>query len=337
MREYKYMASEKIRICKRCVLPESLPDIWLDETEVCNICRQQEKQTDPEFLETDFIKIINKYKGQRKYDCLVMCSGGKDSTSALYYMKKRYHLNPLAFTFDHGFENPDALENIKNAVNILGIDHVFLNSEEMHDAFREIVESELKAVICHICSIWYMRAAFKLAIKHKIPLIIAGWTKGQSIKHSGRYSEKIGEYGSMAKATKDFIESFMSKQEKYKNFPASIEEATKQARKKMDFVVMSPHWFLPFGEEENEELIKKELNWKLPKQSYPKGSTNCFLNYISVLGSMKNYGYTHYHVELSKLIREGQISREDALEKLKIDFDQELLDSTYKKLKGDNK
>lgn len=327
------MANKKI--CKKCVLPESLPDIWLDETGVCNICRKQEKQDETEFLETDFIKIINKYKGKGKYDCLVMCSGGKDSTSALYYMKKRYHLNPLVFTFDHGFENPDALENIKNAVDILGVDYVSLNSEEMHDAFREIIESKSKAVICHICSIWYMKVTFELAIEHKVPLIIAGWTKGQSIKYSDRYNENAEEYGSMTRATKDFIESFMSKE--YKNFPASTGEVMKQARKKMDFVVMSPHWFLPFGAEENEELIKKELNWKQPKQSYPKGSTNCFLNYVSVLNSIKNYGYTHYHVELSKLIRKGEISREDALEKLKIDFDQKLPDSVYKKLKCDNK
>lgn len=322
--------------CKKCVLPESKPDIWLDENNVCNICSQHEdEQNTTEFVETDFIKIINKYKGKNKYDCLVMCSGGKDSISALYYIKKRYHLNPLVFTFDHGFENPDALDNIKNAVDILDVDYLFYRSKEMHDAFREIIVTGSKAIICHICSIWYMKTTFDIAIKFNIPLIIAGWTKGQSITHNdnmGRYSEKTSEYNSMAKAMKDFISSFMIKKDKYKNFPASIEEAINQARKKLDFVVMSPHWFLPFGPDEYIETIQNELGWKQPKQSYPRGSTNCFLNYVSVLNSVKNYGYTHYHIEMSKLIREGQISREDAINKLNIDFDQESINSVYKKL-----
>lgn len=31
------------KICKRCVLPESRPHIWLDEEGVCNICRENNK------------------------------------------------------------------------------------------------------------------------------------------------------------------------------------------------------------------------------------------------------------------------------------------------------
>jgi hypothetical protein len=45
-----------------------------------------------------------------------------------------------------------------------------------------------------------------------------------------------------------------------------------------------------------------------------------------VYNSIKNFGYAHYHVEASKLIREGVISRDDALEELKLNFDKELLD-----------
>jgi hypothetical protein len=47
---------------------------------------------------------------------------------------------------------------------------------------------------------------------------------------------------------------------------------------------------------------------------------------------MRYFGYTHYHVEMSKLIREGLLSREEALKNLRINFDQELLNSISKKL-----
>ena len=47
---------------------------------------------------------------------------------------------------------------------------------------------------------------------------------------------------------------------------------------------------------------------------------------------MKYFGYTHYHVEMSKLIREGLLTREEAIKNLEIDFDKELLNNIAKKL-----
>jgi len=40
---------------------------------------------------------------------------------------------------------------------------------------------------------------------------------------------------------------------------------------------------------------------------------------------MKHYGYTHYHVEASKLIREGLLLREEALKQLELSFDKKIL------------
>lgn len=329
------------RICKRCVMPESPPDITFNEEGICNLCQAHdlekemtEKETKP--LETDFLKIINKYKGKSKYDCLVMCSGGKDSTSSLYYMTKRYKLNPLAFTFDHGFETEEALDNVRNAVEILGIDFLFFKSEYMKDMFRRLLKSGSKAVLCHPCSIWYMDLAFDVAARYEIPMIVAGWTKGQSTKQG--VMSKCGcnihaiEFQAMAKATQEFLNEELPKMNKYKNFPTSMEEVQKRAKKRYKSIVVSPHWFLPYGPKEYVKMIKKELNWKPPKLSYPKGSTNCTLNFVSVYNSIKHYGYAHYHVEASKLIREGVISRDEALEELKIDFDKDLLNKISNEL-----
>ncbi len=70
----------------------------------------------------------------------------------------------------------------------------------------------------------------------------------------------------------------------------------------------------------------------MPENSYPKGSTNCMLNYLSVYYSMKYYGYTHYHVEASKLIRNGQLLREEAIKQLEINFDHDILQKVAQKL-----
>ncbi len=328
------------KICKRCVLPESMPDLWLNEEGLCNICVEFDRtKSDCEpgsALETDLTKILNKHRGKKEYECLVMCSGGKDSTSALYYMKKRYKLNPLAFTFDHGFETEDAMENVRKAVEKLEVDFLFFKSNAMKEIFSKLLKVESKAVMCHPCSIWYMQLTYEMAARFDIPIIIAGWTKGQSLRQP--VMTKCGcnasapEFASMTRATREFIEKHAHTNPQYKDFPISMEEVMKRAKKKHKCMVLSPHWFLPFDQETYVDTIKREVDWKVPKLSYPKGTTNCYLNFISVYNSMKHYGYTHYHVEMSKMIRDGLMSREQALSDLEIDFDRELLNSIAEKL-----
>lgn len=319
-------------LCKKCVLPESKPDIVLNAEGVCNICVDFEKNKTqrqrPIILESEIIKIVNKYRGKGKYDCLVMCSGGKDSTLGLYYMKKRYKMNPLAFTFDHGFENEGALDNIKNAVNILGLDWVYYKSDFMKDVFRLMVESKTTAPICHVCAIWYLWFTHDLAARFNIPLIIAGWTKGQSLQDG----ETGIEYNSMSKATADFIVNNLAKEQRYRDFPKSIKEALEKSRKNFKSEAVSPHWFLHYDPDKMQEILQAELKWKVPCLSYPKDSTNCIMNFASVYLCMKNFGYTHYHIEMSKLIRLGELSREEALKLLEINFDEKFINTIVGKI-----
>ena len=63
------------RICARCVLPESEPDIRLGSNGVCNVCEEYRAagttRIEPLLLETDFIKLIEKHRGKGEYDALV--------------------------------------------------------------------------------------------------------------------------------------------------------------------------------------------------------------------------------------------------------------------------
>jgi hypothetical protein len=287
-------------------------------------------------LESDLVALLKKHKSKSEYDCLVMCSGGKDSTAALYFMKKRYGLNPLAFTFDNGFEVDEAIENIKNATDILGVDLLFFKTSKMLKMFEDVVKMDSPVVICHLCSIWYMELTFKMAARFNIPIIVAGWTRGQSKRQpdimNHRYDDKEIEFSRMGAATKKFLKEYTKNNPQYSNFPKSIEEVIRKAKKRHKTIEISPHWFLPYDSKEYTEIIIKKLNWKYPKLSYPCKSTNCGLNFISVYNSMKHYGYTHYHIEMSKMIRAGLITREEALKDLEITFDNELLNSFAKKI-----
>jgi hypothetical protein len=140
------------------------------------------------------------------------------------------------------------------------------------------------------------------------------------------------EYIAMSEATKRFIEEHVQSDPDYKNFPKSMTEVMEAARKRHKCTVLSPHWFLPADPAEYTGMIQKELGWKAPEHSYPAGSTNCALNFVAVHTSMKYYGYTHYHIEMSKMIRLGLMSREEALEALKTDFGAETLEPVLAKI-----
>lgn len=329
------------KLCRRCVLPEAKPHIVFDAEGVCNLCREykERKAEEPEtkLLESDLLKLLKKHKSKGKYDVLAMCSGGKDSTSALYYMKTRYKLNPLAFTFDNGFETVEALQNVERAVEKLGIDFMYFKSDYMKAMFSKILETGSKAVICHLCSLWYMDLAFDVADRHEIPIIIAGWTKGQSTDQ--KIMSKCGcnaasaEFTEMGAATKEFIETHVRNDPRYKDFPTSMEEVLKRSKqRKNKAVVLSPHWFLPFGQEAYVDTIRRELGWEFPELSYPGRSTNCALNFVAVYNSLRDYGYTHYHVEMSKMIRMGVLSRDEALRDLERNIGKAQLNEIAEKL-----
>lgn len=308
-------------LCKKCVLPENKPDIVLNAEGICNICVDFKKNNSvkagPVLLESEMIKILNRHKGKGKYDCLVMCSGGKDSTLGLYYMKKRYKMNPLVLTFDHGFENGQALDNIRMAVDALGVDWLYYKTDYMKDIFSQMIKTGTTAPICHVCAIWYLGFTCELASRYGIRLIVAGWTKGQSL--GGK--ETAVEYKAMSRATADFVEKYLRTDCKYRNFPRSIKESLDMSGRRSGLEFISPHWFLQYDMDTSREILQKELGWKLQSLSYPKNSTNCMMNFINVYLSIKNYGYTHYHIEMSKLIRLGEISRDESLKALEIDFD----------------
>jgi len=329
--------------CVECVLVESPPDIFIGDDGVCNICKNHSQDItddEPEFLETDLIKILDKYRGKGKYDCLCMLSGGKDSTASLYYIKEKYKMNPLVFTFNHGFVPDEHIESAKKTVEKLGVDWIYFKTDFMKQMFKKIVETKSKVVICPVCSLWYMLKTYEIAAQWDIPIIISGWTKGQTTSSKKSVMSKCAcdqdptEYSAMAKATKEFMDKHVRTDPKYAAFPATMEDVLTIARKKYKTkaIVLSPHWFVPSRPDEYVKLIKEKLDWDYPEKSYPKKSTNCELNFLASKLAVDNFGYSHYHIEMSNLIRMGMITREEALQLLEIDYADEIINPILEKL-----
>ena len=118
-----------MQICNRCVQDSTVPGISFDDKGECNFCKLHDKMCElfpndergEAFLAKTFEKI--KVDGKnKKYDCIVGISGGRDSTYLIWKVVKDWGLRPLAVHFNDGFDNPVGGENMINAVKKLGVE-----------------------------------------------------------------------------------------------------------------------------------------------------------------------------------------------------------------------
>lgn len=114
----------EIRICKRCVMDETDDTIVFDENGYCNYCRDALKRKEYEYHPTEKGKLelekkIEEIKEVCKnldYDCMIGVSGGLDSSYVLY-LSYKYGLRPLAVHIDDGLDTEIAKKNINNLCN----------------------------------------------------------------------------------------------------------------------------------------------------------------------------------------------------------------------------
>lgn len=115
-----------LRYCRCCVMPDSKPDLVLDDEGICNACRsyQSRDKVDWQARQKELFNILNRYRNQSgsNWDCIVPVSGGKDSTYQVVRMLQ-LGMNPLCVTSTTCDESHLGQINIQN-LRRLGVDHV---------------------------------------------------------------------------------------------------------------------------------------------------------------------------------------------------------------------
>ena len=107
-------------------MPDTKPDLKLDEQGICNACRSYEsrKEVDWEVRRIELEKLLERYRNPNgeTWDCIVPVSGGKDSTFQVVRMLQ-LGLNPLCVTASTCDLSDIGRRNIQNLKN-LGVDYV---------------------------------------------------------------------------------------------------------------------------------------------------------------------------------------------------------------------
>jgi len=118
--------SAPLRYCRRCIMPETKPDLHFDAEGVCSACRAYEarKGVDWSARRQELLQILEKYRAANRsnYDCIVPVSGGKDSTYQVLRMLE-LGINPLCVTATTDKLSPIGRRNIENLKN-RGVDYI---------------------------------------------------------------------------------------------------------------------------------------------------------------------------------------------------------------------
>lgn len=309
---YKYKAN---KVCTRCVMDDTVKGINFDENGECTFCKIHDdlekkfplNEKTPKILQELVDNIKNDGKG-KKYDCIVGVSGGRDSTYTLYNAVK-LGLKPLAVHFDNGWNSEIAVQNIKNATDILKVDlhtHV-ANWEEFKDLQRSFLYASVPDAEVPtdwvIFSVLYAEAA-----KYNVKYIVHGHsfrTEGTTplswTYMDGKYVQDIQrKFGKLK--LKSFPNLFLTKFIYY-----SLIKKIKQIR------IL---YYFPYNEKEVLRILENELGWKNYGDKHHESKYTAFFQaYILT----RKFNIDKRKLHYSAKVRNGQITREAALEIIKKD------------------
>jgi amino acid adenylation domain-containing protein len=317
-------AAPAIVHCERCGLASNFPGATYDTEGVCNICRAYEKyavKAEAYFRSPSDLKAIaEKMKATRSgaYDCLVLLSGGKDSTYMLYQLCG-LGLKPLVYTLDNGYISDEAKINIRRTVEALGVDLVFGTTPHMNEIFVDSLRRFSN--VCNGCFKTVYTLATNLARERGIHYIVTGLSRGQFFET--RLTAEVFDRDDFDVDRIDTLVLDARKAYHHRDDAVSCYLDVDAFRDDsvfddVQFVDFYRYWSVPL--EEMYAFLDTHASWVRPSDT--GRSTNCLINDLGIYLHKKQRGFHNYSLPYSWDVRLGQKTREEAIEELDDEIDE---------------
>lgn len=308
--------------CRRCVLPDSRPNLIIGEDGICNACKAHggKPAIDWAGREAAFRSVVAKAKAATSgYDCLIPVSGGKDSTWQVVKCLE-HGLTPLAVTWKTPARTPIGQRNLDNLV-ALGVDHIDyrinpkVEARFMVKAFERFGST---AIPMHMA---LFNIPLTIAARFRIPLIVWGensafeyGTEDESLTGFRLDSAWLKKYGVMHGTTaEDWLEYGFSRKELAAYFGPDENSVEAQALR----AVFLGYYF-PW-DPETSLAVAAAHGFRFDAGAARTGYydyADIDDDFISLHHWMKWYkfGFTRLFDNLSLEIRNGRMAREQALQ-----------------------
>ena len=275
------------------------------------------------------MKIANKIKNKSKnkpFDCIIGMSGGLDSSYALYIAKEVMGLRPLVYHVDAGWNTDQAVGNIEKMIEGLNLDLYtdVINWEEVKDLQKAFLKAQIPDQDL-VQDYAFFSSLYRFAKKNKIKFIITG------SNYSTECCREPEEWGGYAGIDKKLVKDIHRKYGtiKLKTFPI-IDIFTYKIYYKYIYgmKIIKPLNLIPYIKAEAEELLKNKYGWRKFQHKHHESR---FTRFYEDYWLPRKFGYDKRKAHFSSLILTGQMSRDEALERIKRpELDEQTLKNEFK-------
>ena len=318
-------AAHAVRHCTRCGIPSDHPDARMGDDALCSLCSAFEGyrgKASQYFGQLDELTALLKQRAASypgTYDCLMLLSGGKDSTYALSRLVEQ-GFRVLAVTLDNGYISDGAKENVRRVTAHLGVPHEFMTTPVMDRIFVDSLEKFSN--VCQGCFKTLYTLAFNIALERGIPSIVTGLSRGQFFET--RLTEEL----------------FFGPQTTRKGLELVVLDARKAYHRADDLVNSLLHTrafaddsafervefvdFYRFCDVDLDDMLgylDQVVPWIRPEDT--GRSTNCLINDVGIHVHKAERGFHNYALPYSWDVRLGHKQRDAALAELDDEIDEQ--------------
>lgn len=330
----------KIKRCTKCILPINFPFIIFDKNGVCNFCNNYQKKYQNFNIEKKkkFKMMLNQYRNEKKnIDCIFPLSGGRDSCHGLHLAVKELGLKPITFTYDWGLVTDLARRNISRMCSKLKVENIIVadNIEKKRLNIRKNVIAWLKKPHLGMVNIFtagdkhFYRFLEKIKKQNEINLNIWSYNPFEitHFKHGflnvkpNFFNKKTYNHGLINQLEYQIKRiNVMLKNPSYFNssiIDTLVGEFYRSVLKHSDYFYLFDYF--KWDENEINQTLLDEYSWEKStdtESTWRIGDGAApFYNYIYYT----MVGFTEFDTFRSNQIREGYISRNEALSLVSIE------------------
>jgi glucosamine--fructose-6-phosphate aminotransferase (isomerizing) len=339
--EFKFNTTEEglllfekhfIKRCTKCVLPETMPFIKFDSLGVCNYCNTYTPRNNPKPKE-ELFDLMNPYRRKGKeLDCIVPFSGGRDSCYGLHLIVNELKMKPVTYTYDWGMVTDLGRRNISRMCAQMGVENIIVAADisQKRKNIRKNLEAWLKSP--HLGMMAMLTAGDKHFFRHVEsikkqtginlnlwgvnPLEVTHFKTGFLDIEPDFEEKRVYSHGIM-KQLRYHSKRFKAMLESPSYFNSSLfdtlsGEYYRSFTEKKDYYHLFDYW--RWDENEVNETLLNNYDWEKSIDTSTTwrigDGTAAFYNYVYYTIA----GFTEHDTFRSNQIREGQLTRDKALE-----------------------
>jgi glucosamine--fructose-6-phosphate aminotransferase (isomerizing) len=322
-------SKHNLQRCVKCILPETMPYIIFDDVGVCNYCHNYKLKNIPKPVSV-LEELVEPYRRKGQRDCIVPFSGGRDSSYGLHLIVEELGMNPIAYTYDWGMVTDLGRRNISRMCSKLKVENIIVAADitKKRDNIRKNVSAWLKNPHLGMISLWtagdkhFFRYCEEVKKQTGISLNLWGVNPMETTHFKtgflniapGFANEQVYSSGMMSQLEyqyKRYKEYFKNPSYFNSSIPDTLSgEYWRSINKKTDYFHIFDYWTWDEGIVDS---TLRDYGWEwandTPTSWRIGDGTAALYNYVYYTVA----GFTEHDTFRSNQIREGMLSRDEAL------------------------